>query len=300
MAWNLNTAFYDMAADQKRVFAAADFHVPFEISRAPSGRNAQIRNFKSELCAAVKMLRPQEGEVLFGQYAEDGEKKRRYDLENMLFYNLGASSFSECAIYGISFSTLPDKAALCRKNGIKNRKCVYYYQCLPLSAAESNFAHLPLMARWRNVPLDRREAGSPAKYWKAIRSAGDRVTVLDHMASPALGGFALKIALCLPAQVKTVNMIKSLLDGVVCAFHDEDARCLDCLTEFCRRQHCEELSVPRRFPAVLGERAFIRPYRNGRSFIWDPADDLCELALVTVSYGTETPLFSGEIYRLQK
>lgn len=300
MELNLNTGFFDIVANQQSVFAASDFYIPFEIGHIQSDKNTQIRDFKSKLRTAIEMMRPQNSEILFAQYDEDGEKNRFFDLENMLFYNLGSSAFANCASHGISFSALPDKAALCQQNGIKNRKCVYCYQCLPLSAAESNFADLPLMAAWNDVPLDRHEANSPAKYWKAIRNTRDRVTVFDYAESPISNYFALKIELYLPIQVKLANTIKPLLDGVICAFHGESARSLACLTDFCTRQHCEELSIPNKFPFVLGEREFIRPYRNGQSFLWNPADDLCKLALVTVSYGAEMPSFSGKIYELQK
>lgn len=298
MGLNLNTAFFDIAANEKSVLAASDFYIPFEIGPSQSGKRTQIMDFKSKLRTAIELMRPQGREILFAQYAEDGGENRLFDLENMLFYNLGPSVFANCAVHGISFSALPDKAALCQKNGLKNRKHVYSYQCLPLSAIESHFADLPLMAEWTEVPLDCREADTPAKYWKAIRRARDRVTVFDDAESPMTSCFALKIALFLPREVKLANTIKSLIDGVVCAFHGENARCLACLTDFCTRQHCEELAVPNQFPAVLGEREFIRPYRNGQSFLWNPADDLCGLALVTASYGAEAPLFSGGIYKL--
>lgn len=298
MGWNLNTEFFDIAANEKSVLAASDFYIPFEIGPSQADKKAQIMDFKSKLRTAIDSLRPQDREILFAQYAEDSGQSRFFDLENMLFYNLGPSLFANCADHGISFSGLPDKAALCRESGLENRKHVYRYQCLPLPAIESHFAALPLMAEWTDVPLDRREAGTPAKYWKAIRRARDRVTVFDYAESPITNCFALKIALCLPQKVRLANTIKPLIDGVVCAFHGEDARCLACLTDFCARQHCEELAVPNQFPAVLGERAFIHPYRGGQSFLWDPADDLCRLALVTVSYGTEAPLFSGRIYKL--
>lgn len=298
MELNLHTEFFDIAANQDSVFAASDFYVPFEIDHIQSDKNVQIRNFKSELRAAIGVMRPQNSEILFAQYAEEGAKNRFFDLENMLFYNLGPSAFADCTAHGISFSVLPDKAALCRQNGIKNRKHVYCYQCLPLSDIKSNFTDLPLMAKWSNVPLNRHEADSPAKYWKAIRGASDRVTAFDYAESPISSYFALKIELNLPKQVKLANKIKPLLDGVICAFHGGEARSVDCLADFCTRQHCESLSVPNQFPAVLGEREFIRPYRNGQSFLWNPADELCKLALVTVSYGAEAPAFSGKIYKI--
>jgi len=298
MGWSLNTAFFDIAASEKSVLAASDFYIPFEIGPSQADKKTQIMDFKSNLRTAIALMRPQGSEILFAQYAEDSGKNRFFDLENMLFYNLGPSAFADCGGHGISFSTLPDKAALCRENGLKNRKHVYRYKCLPLPAVESHFANLPLMAEWNDVPLDHREAGTPAKYWKAIRCARDKVTVFDYVESPITSCFALRIALCLPKEVRLASTIKPLIDGVVCAFHGEDARCLACLTDFCVRQCCEKLAVPNQFPAVLGKREFIHPYRDGRSVLWDPADDLCRLALITVSYGTEDSLFSGEIYKL--
>lgn len=298
MALTLNTEYFDIAASQNSVFAASDFYVPFEIGRAQSEKNTQIRDFKSKLRTAIGTMRLQNNEILFAQYAEGREKNRFFDLENMLFYNLGPSAFAGCAVHGISFSALRDKAALCQQNGVKNRKYVYCYQCIPLSAAESHFADLPLMANWSDVPLNHYESNSPAKYWKAIRSARDSVTVFDTVESPLASDFALKIELSFPVQVKLANVIKPLLDGVICAFHGESAQVLDCLTDFCMRQHCEELSIPNQFPAVLGKREFIRPYRNGQSFLWNPADDLCKLVSVTVSYDAEMPSFSGKIFKL--
>jgi len=251
MDLSLNTDFFDTAANQKNVFAASDFYIPFEIGHNQSDKNMRIRKFKSKLRTAIEMMRPQSNEILFAQYAEDGEENRFFDLENMLFYNIGPSTFADCATHGISFSTLPEKCVLCQQNGITNRKYVYCYQCLPLSLVESNFADLPLMAKWVDVPLNCHEADSPAKYWKAIRRAKDRVTVYDYAESPIASFFALKIELYLPIQVKLANTIKPLLDGIICAFHGENAQSLDCLADFCMRQHCEELSIPNKFPSVL-------------------------------------------------
>lgn len=298
MGSSIHTELFDIAANEKSVLAASDFYVPFEIGASQGDKRGQIAEFKSNLRTAAAMMRPQDQEVLFAQYAEDGEQSRLFDLENMLFYNIGPAAFASCAVRGISFSALPDKAALCRQNGLRERKHVYSYRCLPLSEAEACFDALPLMAEWTDVPLDRHEADTPAKYWKAVRSARDKVTAFDYGESPLSSCFALRIELFLPQKVRLANMVKPLIDGVVCAFHGANASCLACLTDFCRRQRCEELSLPGRFPAVLGERTFIRPYRNGQSFLWDPADDLCKLALVTASYDAETPLFSGKIYRL--
>lgn len=298
MGSNLNTEFFDIAANEKSVLAASDFYISFEAGPSQSDKNAQIMDFKSRLRTAIEGMRPQNQEILFAQYAEEGEKNRFFDLENMLFYNLGPSAFAGCAVHGISFSPLSDKALLCRQSGLKNRKHVYSYQCLPLSAIESRFTDLPLMAEWSDIPLDRHEASSPAKYWKAIRGARDNVTAFDYTESPISSRFALKIALYLPGPVRLTNTIKPLIDGVVCAFHGENTGCLACLTDFCMRQHCEELSIPHQFPAVLGEREFIRPYRSGQSFLWNPADDFCKLALVTVSYGAEASSFDGKIYKL--
>lgn len=294
----VSTEFFDIAADPSGIYAASDFYIPFEINHTASDKNTQVRRFKQELRAAIQALRPQNDEILFAQYAEDGENDRFFDLENMLLYNLGPSAFGSCGIHGISFSALPDKPEKCREHGVKNRKYAYSYRCRPLRATEAEFSSLRRMATWNDVPLNPREAGSPAKYWKALRGAGERVTAFEYAESPIASGFALKIQLHLPAQAKLANMIKPLLDGVVCAFHGENADGLDCLIDFCVRHHCQELAIPNRFPAVLGNRELIRPYRNGQSFIWNPADDLCKLALVTVSYGSETPRFSGDLYRL--
>lgn len=295
MDWN--AASFDIAANLTSVFAASDFYIPFETGHAPLDHALQIQNFKSELRGAIKMMRPQSGEILFAQYAGEGAKGRFFDLENMLFYNIGLSPFASCAAHGISFSILPDQGALCQQNRIKNRKHAYFYQCLPLPSIESHFAALPLMAKWSDVPLNPHEANSPAKYWKALRGARDQISVFECAESPLTTDFALKIELHLPIRIKLVNTVKPLLDGVVCAFHGEDIRSLDCLADFCTRQHCEELCKPNSFPPVLGKREFIRPYRNGRSFLWNPADDFCKLALVTVSYETESPSFCGEIYK---
>ncbi len=300
MCFQLNTEYFDIAGNQSGIFAVSDFRIPFEISPIASDKNTQIKNFKHELRAAIQALKPQNDEILFAQYAEDAAHGRFFDLENMLFYNPGPSAFGSCAIHGIAFSTLADKPAKCREHGVKNRRYAYSYRCLPLPAAESTFSDLPLMAKWNGVPLSGHEANSPAKYWKAIRRSRDKVTAFEYAESPISSCFALKVHLYFPAQVKLANTVKPLLDGVICAFHGGNVHVSDCLTDFCARHHCEELSRPNDFPAVLGEREFIRPYRNGQSFQWNPADNLCKLALVTVSYGGKTPSFSGGIYRLQK
>jgi hypothetical protein len=105
-------------------------------------------------------------------------------------------------------------------------------------------------------------------------------------AAPIKGRFALHIELGTPTPLQNVaNIIKPLLDGVVCAMHAESQVDAEAVERLSRASMWDATEISNRLSAppnaILGSRRLLQCYRD---FVkWDPADDLCDDCTVLVS-----------------
>lgn len=286
---------FDVIAGENGVFAVSDFCIPFEIGRSSKAYAADVALFKTQLRKELCRMKPRDGEVLLARYAEEGGGG--YDLENRLFYNIGASAFRSSAVNGLAFSRLIDIDTECRSFGAGRSKCIYSYSFIAPEAAESRLSGIEPVAEWNDVLLPLNGKSSPEKYWRALRSHMANAVASERPRRAVTGEFALVIKLGLTRRVTPANLVKPLVDGVVCAFHGEDERAVSSLKELFGLRGGDY----RRYvglSALLGEKGYIRSYGNGASFRWYPDDDRCAFALVTVKYGSAAPHFSGKLFEL--
>lgn len=273
----LCTEHYDIVCNKGDILAMSDYFIPLEIGH--SAQSAEKWRFRSRLQAALRHLVLREGTVLLGQYYEENTHHGIFDLENMLFYNIGSTAFKPLVETGIAFSVLDPATPL---SG--NRKCCYVYQLALVQEVTAQFSSYTPAVEWKGVALDFSIPQSPLRYWQALRSQQDKIKrfVLEHTVD---GGFAVFIELHLRRKVSLAATIKPLLDGVICAFHGEYG--------FDPAAYFRQMIYPPFEHAVLEPREY---YRSNRG--WNPADERCRLALVTVSYDAESPYFNGKLMYL--
>ena len=101
--------------NNKVVCKETNCYVPFE----PKKQDA--RDLKEEIRKTVGQLEVGDNEVLLASYAE-GNPKRKYDLENRLFYNIGSGAFSDI------FCTYPKEAAFVVASKPNNGQYIYKYK----------------------------------------------------------------------------------------------------------------------------------------------------------------------------
>ncbi len=205
-----------------------------------------------------------------------------FDVENVLFYNVGVGYFAQAARSCVRFELASPRASGHH----------WEYTIAPRNNA---FIHYKLGDRpaavWHDEPLAAELATSakPVTYWRAIKSA--RQLVSNDM---LLGRFALRIELLGPLNEYNVNIVglmKCLLDGVICAFHSHEGDIPPSVLNRLQNQlgtdcNPDELCTWLVTPGPLGPRPLLRTHS------WNPRDNDCVACEIRISRNPDRPTWS--------
>lgn len=261
---------YLIALDEpgSRVDAWSTTRLPFE----PKGA---MLEFRAGLRSAVVRLSADSSHALHALYTSP--LGGRFDVENVLIYNVGTSAFGRSAGFELVVERLlgpvPPPAR-------------------PLEGSAHHYAYT-IMERdmpWRAWSTVRRlasfesqevrsptEVARPASVWLATRRGDTSV----HAAANDSSAIGLELTVELPqgARVNLAALAKPLIDGTVAGFHEhDDSASLDLVASRVGAQ----ISVPaeevrallnRNAAGILGSRRLLWPWREGIQ--WNPADDRC-------------------------
>ena len=247
-----------------------------------------MREFRAELRRAVAQLSAGPTEAIHARYVSD--VGGRFDVENVLLYNVGPSAFRRSATSEVvaerSFGPVSPTPA-----GVGTAHHYYRYETMPIGTPWECWSVSSLLASFGPVDLGSLAAASrPSRVWFAVRRS--LVNMLEPDGIPM--AFGLDLVLDAPANlpINLATIAKPLIDGVVAAFHAHDdpatlalvagrvAAYLDVPLE----EICSLLSEDR--AAVLGRRRLLWPWRQGVQ--WNPADDLCAAFRIRVRRPVET------------
>ena len=132
------------------------------------------KSMKGAISVAIQNLLPSQGQILAGIYTSD--VRGIVDTENVLFYNVGAGSFSRPAQHGIRFERCHDACPTCPTN-IRSR----HYHRYELIAPDGPFHHWrkgPVLATWDTVPSPAiGEFTTPEGIWLAMKRSRVECTV---------------------------------------------------------------------------------------------------------------------------
>jgi hypothetical protein len=239
---------YELSASDGDIHLWSDVRLPFE----PKGEALQMRN---ELRDAVRALR---GPTLFAAFEGAGGT---FDLENVLFYNVGCSAFSGCGTERVRFER---RFVVSTAPGRLPKPWHHWYSTLSTAPA--------WVSNGRRTQLELSGAGKPpgsaAAYWLAahsVRTPGD--AWID-------GPLTLELHFSSSVALNLVDAAKKAIDGVLASLHQYAGSRSDDVSTRAASQlgiAAEEAARMLAMSGPLGPRQFVWPF--GQNLQWSPADD---------------------------
>lgn len=220
------------------------------------------KDFKKDLSNAIRELTPG-GEYLKARLLTSEEGF--FDVENVLFYNLGTANFKKLDTKGVWFT-------LERGENLKNKKYVHEYSFV------DSFSEIDgdIIVEWSNIIVEKPTTSrKPLDYWIPFKqSRSIRTNCVNYD-----GEFGLSIEINKPKNevLNITNIQKPLLDGIISVFHKAasvDKEVIEYIatkTSYTAEDIKSFLSNNK--IAVLTQREIIQKYREGIK--WNPQDEKC-------------------------
>lgn len=250
---------YHLEATSSRV----DF---YSVDRLPLQPSGPLLAGREELRAALRKLQPKPGHRLVASLSSPFPGGG-FDVENVLFYNVGNSIFRGCSGESLSFSLLQEESSA--QDGFSYH---HRYEMVPVPTL--TMQHQLVFQLNSLTPITK-----PHDIWWQARK-GERQNLPER-----LGPFRLFVKLQAPlSNHGLTDIIKPLLDGIISSFHHQPHN-MDplAITRLAGKlgispdQAGIALSATTGTP--LGARRVLSAYRE--NIKWNPADDLCMECTVT-------------------
>ena len=281
-----------MGSENYKIISTEDMVQAFSKERIPHEPQGWQKEFRNALRSALSELKPMENLCLTASYC--GTETGSYDLENILFYNIGSASFRQIATYRLfaenrfhqGTKTINEESEFSHK---------YAYKiCNAVNLADFWESHT-LAAEWEVLSIPASFSNNKAvDYWQALRGNPGKVHSYHKIPDSPFG---VKIKLSVP-KTKTLNLvsvIKPMLDGVICAFHSADKRLQEESSLIASHIGVPEQQILCDSNDILGTCRFIYPYRD--SVKCNPQDNRCFAFEIAVEHNDdEDCCFSGHIY----
>lgn len=253
-------------------------------------------DLKEEIQKAVSQLEVGANEVLLASYAESSPK-RKYDLENRLFYNIRLRAFSDI------FQNFPKEVAFMAAQKPGDGKYIYKYEVVSEEKVKEKVKNYlkkeNLIAKWTDIPIGDTLPDKTDQYYAAIRNNSSGIKTPGSLTSK--DPFGIKIELTFPDSKKSIHPVsgmKHLLDGVICAFHGEDGeKTKEAVQKRFQKSGLKDEKIEKFFEAsklnIFGNHNYLT-----KSNCWNPEDDRLQFAWIIVnsSEGKEYKM-SGSIYK---
>ena len=231
--------------------------------------------FRAGLRSAVAVMSADPSHALHAVYTSP--LGGRFDVENVLIYNVGTSAFGRSAGFELVVERLrgpvppPPRAQV----GLAHH---YAYAIMERDTPWRAWSTVRLLASFESEEVrSQTEIVRPASVWLATRRGDTKVHAAANDSSPI--GLELRVELPHGARVNLAALAKPLIDGIVAGFHEhDDSASLDLVASRVGAQ----ISVPaeevrsllsRNAAGILGSRRLLWPWRDGVQ--WNPADDRC-------------------------
>ena len=282
--------------DGRRVLALSKFRIPFDLYLLKGQRKENIVSFREQLIAEIKTLVPKNNEILLGRYGSTDTINVFYDVENVLFYNIGTAVFKDLVKFGISFSSFKEAEikSILEKYG-SEYSCIYEYS---LISNEDFYKDNNLIAEWDACDFCKFKGSKPTDYWKAIRNIDSRISVFGFIDCNNGDAFALDLTVFIPnnTDINIATSMKPFLDGLICAFHGAEKMEQD-FSYLTEKVGCSSDWLYNKNMNLLGNRQYLYKYRE--NIKWNPADDLCKKVRIVLKPTDDTTWkLAGKIYRI--
>jgi hypothetical protein len=196
-----------------------------------------------------------------------------FDIENVLFYNIEASAFSHLNIKSLQF-----ERAYEHPTPVNGNDYFEHYQSYKVindsNILSSHWIRKKILASWESLAIPKLTSETkPHTVWHAMKTG--QITIENKINSKYYG-LELTIKTPFGSRVNVVSFIKSLLDGIISAFHYHHSQDIEEVIKRLKKnihltQKQFEEFLLNRDTAILGPRNLIQPFRDGVK--WNPQDD---------------------------
>ena len=220
------------------------------------------------------------------------------DVENVLFYNVGAASFAHTDRSLLLFERSGEVPPPPNGSGA----CAHFHRYeVSTEPSWRHWVETDVAADFGPTPIPALASLAPmAGIWQAVRSGPAGESHLGFGSYP----LGLTVDISAPREVHLASVMKPLIDGVIAAFHAHDG---SDGAELAQRvadplfldQHEVRTLLDGSERAVLGRRRLL--WRRGAGVQWNPGDDLLQAALLRATTNTGTGWsIAGRIVRLDR
>ncbi len=283
--------------NDNKVLALSQFRIPFDLYELKEERKKMILEFRNELIQGIKSLICSDNRILYGRYGSSDTENTFFDVENILFYNIGTGNFKELVKNGIAFSSFNNEEieSILREENFKY-SCIYEYSIInPDSLSVDDEKSLAI---WKDSLVCSFKGSKPLDYWKAIQDAKQDIIIYDNIDCNNNDVFGLDLTVYIPngLSINIVTSMKPFLDGLICAFHGSYNMESD-LEYLMEKLECDENTMRNSYLNILGNRQYVYKYRN--NIKWNPADDLCKTVMIRLENSFDSNWrLSGRIYKI--
>lgn len=267
--------------------------LPFE----PKGWLYEMRH---DLKRALKQLKTKKNLMLYASFYSNQEEF--FDVENVLLYNVGSSSFSHLCNKGLIFeSVLLNPPVLNIDDHEINID--YYHQYVTLEdKPQSCYWNMEKrVAKWHDVSCQKISSDmKPHQVWYDMKKGA--VEIDNKCRISPFYGIKVEIKAPINTKINLAAVVKPLLDGIICSFHCHNGEQIDEVVNRLLNKVDENPEVLKAMlldnNVVLGKNRLIYPYRNYVK--WNPDDHKFVYAEILVDYSNEENIWSmsGEINTL--
>lgn len=270
------------------------------LSFEPKGWDKEMRNV---LKSKISELVPYDNSIFHATYISKKDIYSNFDVENILFYNVGESCFKNICRKEIIFERKIQEPP---KHNDKNIEIdLPFYSSYKIEGYSSHYSTASNLAKWNAVRLPNMlHKINPYEVWYLMKK-GDIETLKSNKDKGFVG---LKIKIDGPRNfyncgLNIAKILKPLIDGVVSVFNYYSGFNYKEIASLISNKLFEDSTILEEMilektNAVLGGKEYINKRANWLQ--WNPSDDLISYAEIIVSYenNANTWNHSGEIFEL--
>lgn len=255
-----NQSPYIVRGTDEKVECWSSKRLPFE----PTG---WLKKMREDLRVQLRNL-VNSSKLFYAAYTS--KEKAHFDLENVLFYNIGNSAFSKIPIRHLVFESIPE-----RPNSYNGAGYPHYYLYQSNLIDKTYWLQTEVVSSWVNIHIPRLTSATKV-HWIWYWMKKGQIEVKSQLNDFERLGLSLNIAIPKGISISMISVIKPLLDGIIASFQAHNNT--DSSEVVYRLSGTMDVSIDEldRFlnmksQAVLGSIGLVQPYRN---FVkWNPADD---------------------------
>lgn len=246
---------------------------------------------------------------LYASYISKENKTTNFDIENILFYNVGPDSFKDLAKRGLIFERRIENPI---KFTLDSNPCIFdhymnYKVLYPLITEPLYWKKDKPLVSWSNVNIDILKTDlKPFFFWLKMKKC--KIDVYNNYTNEGFLGISINIKVPKAPEKHNnfnfVTILKPMIDGIMSSFHTHNGKDID---EIANRLSKKSYLSPKNIKqllmqnekAVLGQKDLIRLW--GNSVQWNPSDDLINYGELKIDYSQKSSIveLDGELFYIK-